>query len=217
MQYDVPNPTLPRAIQLLPVLVLGFALAAGVLVANGLRVLPRIAQPAPDEHAAPGTLAPVFAPSVLYWEREIKTWAAEWGLDPNLVATVMQIESCGDPDAVSGAGAQGLFQVMPFHFEAGEVMLDPSTNARRGMAYLTDGLALADGDVRLALAGYNGGHSQIGRNPEFWPEETQRYAYWGSGIYADIAAGSTASPTLTAWMAAGGDSLCASASERLGL
>ena len=38
-------------------------------------------------------------------------------LDPDIIATIIQIESCGNPAARSTAGAQGLFQVMPFHFE----------------------------------------------------------------------------------------------------
>jgi soluble lytic murein transglycosylase-like protein len=56
-------------------------------------------------------LSPVFRPEVQYWSGAIQTWATSTGLDPNLVATVMQIESCGDPLARSRAGAMGLFQV----------------------------------------------------------------------------------------------------------
>ena len=101
----------------------------------------------------------------------------------------MQIESCGDPGARSGAGAQGLFQVMPFHFASGEAALDPETNARRGLGYLARSLELAGGRVDLALAGYNGGHSRISQSAELWPDETRRYVAWGSAIYADAASG----------------------------
>ncbi|MBI1856315.1 MAG: transglycosylase SLT domain-containing protein [Chloroflexi bacterium] len=51
-----------------------------------------------------------------YWAAAISRWANASNLDPNLVAVVMQIESCGNPSARSSAGAMGLFQVMPFHF-----------------------------------------------------------------------------------------------------
>ena len=34
-------------------------------------------------------------------------WAEQYSLDPDIIATIMQIESCGDPNAVSSAGAQG--------------------------------------------------------------------------------------------------------------
>lgn len=161
-------------------------------------------------------IAGVFSPQVRAWEREIACWSDEYGLDPDLVATVMQIESCGDPAAVSSAGARGLFQVMPFHFAAGEDMQDPQTNARRGLAYLAESLLLSEGDIRRALAGYNGGHGVIGWEERYWPAETRRYVYWGSGIYADAAGGRNASPRLEEWLAAGGNSLCEMASRQRG-
>ncbi|MBL8058340.1 MAG: transglycosylase SLT domain-containing protein [Anaerolineales bacterium] len=168
--------------------------------------------------ALPGAgLAPVFTAEVQHWSAEIQRWAGAFSLDPNLVATVMQIESCGWPQAVSASGAQGLFQVMPFHFAVGEAMQDPDTNAGRGLAYLALGLQRAGGDVGRALAGYNGGHSQIGKDPSLWPAQTQRYWYWGSGIYAEAAAGQPTSGRLEEWLASGGASLCAHARQALGL
>ena len=53
----------------------------------------------------------VFAPGVRHWSTQIRKWAKEYDLPPNLVATVMQIESCGNPLAQSPDGAAGLFQV----------------------------------------------------------------------------------------------------------
>ena len=123
----------------------------------------------------------------------------------------MTIESCGHPTARSGAGAQGLFQVMPFHFAAGEDAYDPEVNARRGLAYLHRSLQLASGDTSLALAGYNGGHSLVQRDPQTWPDETSRYVRWGSGILSDLAAGPSSSPSLQAWLDAGGNRLCRAA------
>jgi soluble lytic murein transglycosylase-like protein len=124
----------------------------------------------------------------------------------------MQIESCGAPGVRSPAGAAGLFQVMPFHFDENEDPLDVETNAARGLTYLARGLALADGRVDLALAGYNGGHGLIGRDPASWPDQTQRYVHWGVGILNDVARGSPSSPTLQDWLAAGGAHLCQRAS-----
>lgn len=158
-----------------------------------------------------------FHPAVLYWSNQILTWAEVYDLDPQLIATVMQIESCGDPQAVSPAGAQGLFQVMPYHFQPGEDMLDPQTNARRGLTYLGESLQKADGDIKLALAGYNGGHSQIYRDPADWPAETRRYVHWGYGIYQDALEGNTHKNTLSAWLHVGGWHLCDQAQARLGI
>lgn len=177
-------------------------------------------QPAPTaqpEAVAGGGIAPLFTREVQHWAPQIVAWAAEFGLDPNMAATVMQIESCGDPNAVSSAGAQGLFQVMPFHFSPGEEMQDPNTNARRGMAYLALGMEQTGGDTSRTFAGYNGGHGTAARGWETWPAETQRYYVWSTGIYKDAVSGSATSETLNQWLAAGGAGLCQQAASRLGL
>jgi soluble lytic murein transglycosylase-like protein len=163
-----------------------------------------------------GKLAPFFSKEVLYWQNDIIKWSKQYKIDPNLVATVMQIESCGDPKAQSYAGASGLFQVMPYHFASGENPFDPNTNAQRGLTYLVSALQAVGEDARLALAGYNGGIAGASRPDSQWPAETQRYAYWGSGIYTDAAKGKKQSARLDEWLAAGGSGLCAQASQRLG-
>lgn len=190
--------------------VLGLALAG--IVVWGLSVADH---PAVVEAAVPSTpavateaLPDMLPESVRAWSADIVRWSAATDIPPDLIAVVMTIESCGDPLARSRAGAQGLFQVMPFHFQDGENPLDPETNATRGLAYLARGLALAGGDVGLALAGYNGGHGQIGRDPATWPTETVRYVRWGTGILGDLRAGLAYSPTLDAWLEAGGARLC---------
>lgn len=162
-------------------------------------------------------LAPFFSPSVLFWEEDIVRWAGEWGLDPNLVATVMQIESCGHPRALSSAGAMGLFQVMPYHFDDGDAPYNPKTNAKRGMAYLSKALATYNNDIRLALASYNGGIGTAAKAEMYWPNETVRYVYWGTGIYAEAEKGKQNSARLEEWLGAGGASLCRQANERLGI
>jgi hypothetical protein len=154
------------------------------------------------------TLSAVFTAEVQFWEPQIMAWTAAYQLDANLIATVIQIESCGNASIRSSAGAQGLFQVMPFHFATGEDMLDVETNARRGLTYLQGALRLAKGNAGLALVGYNGGYGAINGN---WATETRNYYYWGSGIYAEANSGMTVSPTLQEWLAAGGANLCTSA------
>lgn len=141
-------------------------------------------------------------------------WAAENNLDPNLVATVMQIESCGNPIAISSAGAIGLFQVMPYHFIENENPFSPGTNAERGLAYLQRSLEQFNGETGIALAGYNGGIGGASRPQSEWAQETRDYKYWGENIYADAAAGRQSSAVLEEWFAAGGASLCAQAEQR---
>jgi len=166
---------------------------------------------------AQNKLSPIFTAEVQYWGNQIVTWAAEYGVDPNLAATVMQIESCGHPRARSSAGAMGLFQVMPFHFAATDSPYDPATNARRGLAYLARSLASAGGDARLALAGYNGGIGVIARGEWSWSAQTMRYVRYGAPIYADASAGLESSEALNEWYLNYGVSLCRQAHEYIGL
>lgn len=164
-----------------------------------------------------GSIAPLFTPEVLYWSKNIIAWSQQTGLDANLIATVMQIESCGDPFAKSSAGAMGLFQVMPYHFENNEDPYKPATNARVGLGYLEQALAAHDGVVRLGFAGYNGGITGAKRPESQWPDETKRYVYWGSGIYEDAANMKTNSDRLNEWLGRGGASLCKQAAQRIGI
>lgn len=161
-----------------------------------------------------GTLAAFFRPEVLYWEDSILRWSSDAGVDPNLAAVVMQIESCGDPRATSRSGAMGLFQVMPFHFRAGDDPYAPDTNALRGLSYLARSLKAANGDARLALAGYNGGIGVISRGEWTWAAETARYVYFGGPMYEDARQGRSQSSALDEWYSKYGVSLCRQASLR---
>ena len=167
--------------------------------------------------AASGAISPIFTKEIQHWGNHIVRWANAAGVDPNLAATVMQIESCGDPRATSRSGATSLFQVMPFHFNFGENPYDPETNAMRGMNYLSRSLQAGGGDARLALAGYNGGIGVISRSEWAWPSETKRYVLYGAPIYEDARNGATSSASLTEWYQKYGAGLCRQAAERLGI
>ena len=162
-------------------------------------------------------IAPLFTPEIQRWGRKITIWSQRWDLDPNLVATVMQIESCGNPNALSGSGAMGLFQVMPYHFADDEDPFNPVTNAARGLTYLKSALDTREGSPRLALAGYNGGINGAKRPENTWSAEMQRYVYWGTGIYDQAKSGETSSERLDEWLNSGGASLCAQAAQVLRL
>ena len=198
-------------------IVIALVLASSAVWPDAARVAIRVTSAA--IHLIRGTsefeLASFFAPAVQYWSDDIKAWSAQYDVDPHLLATVMQIESCGHPKVISNAGAQGLFQVMPFHFEAGEDMLEPATNARRGASFLNYCAEAADSVIGLALACYNGGPSVINRARDRWASETQKYYRWGVGIYSDAVAGASRSDTFDQWLAAGGERLCASALNEL--
>lgn len=202
---------------ILPPLVVLLIAVGAVLLALRSPQWALAASVAPLDSKADAAISAVFTPEVQHWAASIRRWSASAGLDPNLAATVMQIESCGDPRALSRAGAIGLFQVMPYHFAASEVPFSPDVNAARGLDYLGRALDAAHGDARLALAGYNGGIGVIGRAESSWPDETVHYAYWGSGIYSDVSNGLVTSPRLQEWHSVAGASLCRTAAARLGL
>ncbi|MBP9820097.1 transglycosylase SLT domain-containing protein [Candidatus Woesebacteria bacterium] len=170
--------------------------------------------PTPPVPQTVGALSSVFTPEVDYWSAAITRWSAAHGIqDPNLVAILMQVESCGYQDWEGASGGKGLFQVLPFHFEQGEAMLDPETNAYRALLFFSN-LYQQTNEIGLVFAGYNGGPSVMVRSWDTWPNETMRYFRWTTGIYQDIKSGAAESETLQRWLEAGGSTLCAQAAAR---
>ena len=87
------------------------------------------------------------------------------GVSPHLVRAVVLTESAFNPFAVSRVGAQGLMQLMPAtatHMGVTD-SLDPRQNVFGGTKYLSQLLTRFDGNVALALAGYNAGPAKVAR------------------------------------------------------
>lgn len=86
----------------------------------------------------------------------------ETGLSLALLSAVAWEESRMNPNARSGAGAQGLLQLMPNTAKSVEVVeRTPSGNIRAGARYLRLMLGRFAGDVELALAAYNAGPTAV--------------------------------------------------------
>lgn len=87
------------------------------------------------------------------------------GLEPDLVLSVIRVESHFRKYAVSSAGALGLMQVMPFWAkmvgETSSDLFNLRTNLRLGCAILRSYLDQEGGNVHKALARYNG---SLGKN-----------------------------------------------------
>lgn len=189
--------------------------AEPLFIVEGNSILPEESDLPPPDWSL--EIASFYTPEVQYWAEDIARWSVTYRVRPNIIATLIQIESCGDPLVSSEAGAMGLFQVMPIHFAEEEDPFNSDTSARRGLAFFAEMLASANGDVGLAFAAYNGGPSVFTLSPSEWAAETRYYQFWGSGIYEEAEAGLTQSPTLIEWLDAGGASLCSHAANTLGL
>jgi len=100
------------------------------------------------------------------------------GVDPALVAAVIDVESGFNRRAVSPAGAQGLMQLMPATAQGFGVsdVYDPVQNVAAGTLYLDQMLRQFSGNLSYALAAYNAGEANVrsyGGIPPF--AETQAY------------------------------------------
>jgi soluble lytic murein transglycosylase len=109
----------------------------------------------------------------LRYEQIIRTHAANYDLEPTLLAAVVYTESKFDPSARSSAGAVGLMQLLPetakgiavrtggARFVVGD-LLDPEVNVRYGSWYLRN-LIRRYGDLPTALAAYHAGPGNVDR------------------------------------------------------
>ncbi len=97
----------------------------------------------------------------------------ETGLEPSLVLSLIQAESCFRLAAVSPRGAVGLTQILPatarnvaqglgLPSPSRRDLLDPATNIRLGAGYLAQ-LQRQYGSLDAALAAYNGGPGVFSR------------------------------------------------------
>lgn len=91
------------------------------------------------------------------YQAYIDKYAAQYKLDPNLVASVITIESHWDPNARSSAQCNGLMQVNS-HFVGGN-LFDPETNIREGSKYLRECMNAYPESLEHALTAYNYGIS----------------------------------------------------------
>src|SRR2546425_4541664 len=110
------------------------------------------------------------------------------GIDPLLLYSIMHQESSFKLHAVSPKGARGLMQLMPGTAARYGVsnIFDPKQNIEGGARYVRFLLDYFDGDLDLALAGYNAGEGAVQkygwRIPPY--SETQEYVRRISRRYA---------------------------------
>ncbi len=124
---------------------------------------------AQEQEESPSILSPYWDNTITQWESEIATASAKYRLDPDLIASVIKVESYGIPYETSYAGAVGLMGIMPYgpefsHRPTPDELKDPMTNIRWGCSILADIIRQSGGDIHAALAAYNGGWAYVNYN-----------------------------------------------------
>ncbi len=124
-----------------------------------------------EQNSVPKHFLKMYYP--LRYEETIRKHAAERGLDPHLVMALIRQESAFNVTARSHVGATGLMQLMPatarelgakhFTLFSESRLTNPDVNVKLGTIYLRQVIDSLDGNVELALAGYNGGPNRVKR------------------------------------------------------
>jgi soluble lytic murein transglycosylase-like protein len=104
--------------------------------------------------------------------------AYRYKVEPAIIKAIIMAESGFNPKAVSRVGARGLMQLMPRTARSlgVEDSFKPARNIDAGVRYFKHLLDQFDGDIELALAGYNAGSFNVrkyGGIPPF--KETKFY------------------------------------------
>lgn len=135
------------------------------------------AKPVPTAQMSASQSTLRLDPALLSFRQAIESAATEHKVDSALIASVITVESSGNPTAVSPAGAKGLMQLMDTTATEQGVadVFDPHENIHGGTRVLS-GLLDRFGDVRLALAAYNSGPAAVRKYDGIPPyKETRQF------------------------------------------
>lgn len=114
----------------------------------------------------------------------VNKYSQKYGVDKNLVLSIIKQESNFNPNAVSSAGAKGLMQLMDFNSEAYGLTnpYDIDQNIEAGVKHIKSYLDMYNGNLEMALMAYNGGPGTMERRgvksaSDLYkmPQETQNY------------------------------------------
>ena len=133
-----------------------------------------------DDHYQSTNVPPYFnkARYGLYYYDLVKSECEKYGLDPLLVTSLIRQESLFEGFIHSSAGARGVMQIMPATGESisanmgwpagysADMLYQPNVSIGLGTWYLNSNLNYLQGNIPVALAGYNAGPG----NAAIWAE-----------------------------------------------
>ncbi|MDD4914972.1 MAG: transglycosylase SLT domain-containing protein [Methylococcales bacterium] len=150
--------------------------------AKNMLVRFRDVEPVADNDCKPAKPAFRFVLESSPERQKVAAWvnqiALGYGIDPQLVMAVIQVESGFNSAALSGKNAQGLMQLIPETAERFGVKdtWNPIQNIKGGTAYLHWLLRHFDGKVEWVVAAYNAGEAAVERYHGVPPfQETRNY------------------------------------------
>lgn len=117
-------------------------------------------------------------------ENAISTASRKYGVDENLIRSIIKVESDFNPNCGSSAGAKGLMQLMPENCRDLGVTnpFDINQNIDGGTRHIKEYLDKYNGNTEMALMAYNGGPTRMSRRGVksvediyLMPKETQKY------------------------------------------
>lgn len=117
-------------------------------------------------------------------ENAISTASRKYGVDENLIRSIIKVESDFNPNCESSAGAKGLMQLMPENCQSLGITnpFDINQNIDGGTRHIKEYLDKYKGNTEMALMAYNGGPTRMSRRGVksvediyLMPKETQKY------------------------------------------
>lgn len=108
------------------------------------------------------------------YENIILEYSKEYGLNPYLITAIIKVESNFNTKALSKKNAMGLMQIRESTGKwiaekigidnfTSEMLYQPETNIKMGCWYIDYLIKYYDGNVKLALAAYNGGQGNVSK------------------------------------------------------
>lgn len=150
---------------------------------------------APDPPATPS------APPAPPYRELVSAAASRYGVDAELISSVMEVESHFDAKAISPKNARGLMQLLPQTAARLGVknIFDPQENIEAGTRYLKELLQLYNNNLTLALAAYNAGPEKVQKYGNVPPyRETVSYVNQVKRKYQKSKSAAPAKPTTPA-------------------